>query len=71
VSYLKNLNTSKTHKVNTKNCIKIIYEHILTFLNKMLEIILDTIIIIKINRHYTRCRVKPSTKWNFKGNRYK
>ena len=72
--------TQINKKINSKNCIKLLYNCLLksliynirqkTKINNILTIIFTTVTTIVKNRSYARIRISPSTKWNVYGNRY-
>ena len=83
IEYLgKDCIKSKT-KINSKNCLDVLYKHLLVLILygknnecchkeicRIIGIIYKTVTQIIKNRFYTRRRVTPSTKWNINGNRY-
>ena len=80
VEYAGLKKTPVNKKINSKNCIKILYKCLLHSLiynirkkariDRNIKIIFATLVEIIKNRSYDRVRKSPSTKWNAKGNRY-
>jgi hypothetical protein len=71
-----NMQTKNNYKINRKNCLKIVINDILFYLlylkhtkkniNELLricKIIQEDIILIQLNRHFIRKRIKPDSKW--------
>ena len=83
IEYLGKDDIKSRTKINSKNCLDILYKRLLYLLlfeqdsehkNKsicrIIGIIYKTVVQIVKNRFYERKRVSPSTKWNNNGNRY-
>lgn len=83
IEYLGKNSTAPNKKINSKNCLEILYSKLLRMLFyggtgehnykeicRIIGIIYKTVTEIVKNRHYSRKRLKPSTKWNRYGNRY-
>lgn len=83
IEYLGKGNIKSRTKINSKNCIGVLYKKLLYLLFfggnteyvyknicRIVGVIYKTVIQIVKNRRYDRIRVKPSTKWNINGNRY-
>jgi hypothetical protein len=83
IEYLGENNLKENTKINSKNCLKVLYERLLIpmlysennettrkYICFVIGIIYRTIISIVKGRSHKRRRVKPSTKWNINGNRF-
>ena len=83
IEYLGKDDIKSRTKINSKNCLDILYKKLLYLLlfeqdceykNKticrIIGIIYKAVVQIVKNRFYERKRVSPSTKWNNNGNRY-
>lgn len=83
VEYLGKDEIKARHKINSKNCLQVIFEKLLYVLlyspnddatkkqiAELVGIIYDKVVEIIKGRQYPRKRVSPSTKWNNNGCRY-
>lgn len=83
IEYLGKYDIKSGTKINSKNCLDILYKRLLYLMLfehddeykqknicMIIGIIYKTVVQIIKNRSYERKRVSPSTKWNIHGNRY-